>query len=194
MSTVDSTFTPEVAANAAWDFLPKSVSPEFAVPTSSPAASAVSNSADRATAFQSRLLCISLAIVYIWFGILKPLGLSPASDLVARTVTVFAPDFFVPFLGWWEVAIGVGLLFRRTLGIALGLMALQMLGTLTPFVVLPDVCFSQFPFVLSLEGQYIVKNVVLISAGIVIAMNTFGQESAPSPTRAYSTTSSTRPQ
>lgn len=147
----------------------------------SAADSAALKPADRAMSFQSRLLCLSLAIVYLWFGILKPLGLSPASDLVARTVTVFAPDFFVPFLGWWEVAIGVGLLFRKTLGVALLLMALQMLGTLLPFVVLPEVCFSQFPFVLSLEGQYIVKNVVLISAGIVIAMNTYGQKAAFSP-------------
>ena len=48
----------------------------------------------------------SLGIIFIWFGILKPLGLSPAAALVERTVYWFPPEVFIPILGWWEVLIG----------------------------------------------------------------------------------------
>lgn len=114
------------------------------------------------------LLRVSLAIVFIWFGVLKPLGLSPAEELVKNTVYWFPGDVFVPILGWWEVAIGVGLLIRPLLRVALFLLFLQMPGTALPLVLLPQVCFTQFPHGLTLEGQYIIKNLTLISAAIVI--------------------------
>ena len=114
------------------------------------------------------LLRYSLGIVFIWFGVLKPLGVSPAEELVKRTVYWFSPDLFVPILGCWEVAIGVGLLFRPLLRVALLLLFLQMPGTVLPLILLPDVCFTQFPFGLTLEGQYIIKNLILISAAIVV--------------------------
>lgn len=114
------------------------------------------------------LLRVSLAIVFIWFGILKPLGLSPAEELVKNTVYWLPGDLFVPILGWWEVAIGVGLLIRPLLRVALFLLFLQMPGTALPLVLLPHVCFTQFPYGLTLEGQYIIKNLTLISAAIVI--------------------------
>ena len=116
------------------------------------------------------ILClrISLAIVFIWFGILKPFGLSPATELVKKTVYWFSPDIFVPILGWWEVCIGVFLLYRPLIKFAIILLFLQMPGTALPLFLLPEVCFKSFPFVLTLEGQYIIKNLVLISAGLVI--------------------------
>jgi uncharacterized membrane protein YkgB len=118
-----------------------------------------------------RLLRISLGVVYIWFGILKPFHLSPADVLVTRTVAwmpVSIRHVFVPLLGWWEVAIGVGLLFRRFLRAALLLLFLQMPGTALPLVLLPHLCFTHFPYGLTLEGQYIIKNLTLISAAIVV--------------------------
>ncbi len=115
-----------------------------------------------------RLLRYSLAIIFIWFGLLKPLGMSPAADLVANTVYWLPPDVFVPILGWWEVAIGVGLLFRPLVRGALFLLFLQMPGTALPLLLLPDVCFSKFPIGLTLEGQYIIKNLTIISAAILI--------------------------
>lgn len=124
------------------------------------------------------LLRGSLAIVFIWFGILKPFGLSPAADLVARTVFWFPSEYFVPILGWWEVAIGVGLLYRPWIRGALALLFLQMAGTLLPFVVLPGECFQTFPYALTLEGQYIVKNMVLISAAIAVAAHHLGGDAA----------------
>ena len=113
-------------------------------------------------------LRISLGIIFIWFGLLKIYGLSPANQLIARTVYWFPPDKFIPILGWWEVAIGVGLLIKPFIRLALFLLFLQMPGTMLPLVLLPDVCFTQFPFGLTIEGQYIIKNLVLISAAIVI--------------------------
>ncbi len=125
------------------------------------------------------LLRWSLGIVFIWFGLLKPLGHSPAADLVARTVYWGVdPDWFVPFLGWWEVAIGICLIDPgRWLGLGLGriltrlgilLLLLQMPGTFLPLILLPDVCFTQIPWAPTLEGQYIIKNLVLIAAALSI--------------------------
>jgi uncharacterized membrane protein YkgB len=113
----------------------------------------------------------SLGIIFIWFGALKPWGLSPAQELVSNTVYFVDPEWFVPFLGWWEVAIGVGLLLRPLIRPAIALLFLQMPGTFLPLVLLPEVCFTQFPFGLTLEGQYIIKNLILIAAALVIGGN-----------------------
>jgi uncharacterized membrane protein YkgB len=114
------------------------------------------------------LLRISLGVIFIWFGMLKPLGLSPARQLIERTVYWFPPQIFIPILGWWEVAIGIGLLFRPLLRMAIFLLFLQMSGTLLPLFILPEVCFTNIPFGLTMEGQYIIKNIVLLSAAIVV--------------------------
>ena len=110
----------------------------------------------------------SLALVFIWFGALKFTGIGPANELVKRTVYWFPPEVFIPVLGWWEVAIGVCLLYRPLIRLAILLLLVQMPGTMLPLVILPEVCFTQIPFGLTLEGQYIVKNLVLISAAILI--------------------------
>ena len=114
------------------------------------------------------ILRFSLAINFIWFGALKVVWDSPAQELIAATVFWFDPEFFIPFLGVWEVLIGVFLLSKRTLRLAIVLLVLQMPGTFLPFIILPEVCFENFPFVLTTEGQYIIKNLVLISAAIVV--------------------------
>ena len=115
------------------------------------------------------LLCrISLAIVFIWLGILKPFGVSAANELVTKTVYWFNPAWFIPLLGWWEVLIGVCLLYRPLIRLGILLMMLQMAGTFLPLILLPDIVYGRHWYVLTLEGQYIVKNIVLISAAIVI--------------------------
>lgn len=114
------------------------------------------------------LLRLSLAIVFIWFGALKPFRISPADELIERTVYWLDPKVFIPILGAWEVAIGVCLLVRPLLRVALLLLFLQMPGTFLPLVLLPDVCFVHVAWAPTLEGQYIIKNLVLISAGIVV--------------------------
>ena len=124
------------------------------------------------------LLRMSLAVIFIWFGALKIVNLSPAQDLVAKTVYWFDPAVFIPILGWWEVLIGAGLLFRPLVRVALLLLFVQMPGTALPLFILPQVCFTQFPFGLTIEGQYIIKNLVLISAAIVVGGTVRGREGA----------------
>jgi uncharacterized membrane protein YkgB len=114
-------------------------------------------------------LRLAIGVVFIWFGALKMVGhLSPAYDLVAATVYWLTPEIIVPLLGLWEVAIGVAFLFTPLTRVALFLLALQMPGTFLPLVLLPQVCFTIFPVGLTLEGQYIVKNLVIIGSAMVI--------------------------
>lgn len=121
------------------------------------------------------ILRVALGIVFVWFGTLKLVpGLSPAEDLVRATVPFLRGEFFVPLLGLWEVAIGLGFLAGRALRGTILLLFLQMPGTLAPVVLLPERVFTLFPFGLTLEGQYIVKNFVLIAAALVIGATVRG--------------------
>jgi CRP-like cAMP-binding protein len=115
-----------------------------------------------------RLLRIAMGIVFIWFAVLKPLGLSPAEALVAKATAWIPIPGFLYILTAWEIAIGVCFLFKRLNRWAVVLLLMHMPGTLLPLVTLPDETFVRFPFVLTLEGQYIIKNLVLIAAGIVL--------------------------
>ena len=111
----------------------------------------------------------SVGTIFIWFGILKPLGISPAQDLVVNTVYWFEDKIsFVKFLGWWEVAIGLTMCFKPLIRFSIFLLFIQMPGTFLPLILLPEVCFTKFPFGLTLEGQYIIKNLIIISSAIVI--------------------------
>ena len=110
----------------------------------------------------------SLAVIFIWFGALKPLGMSPAADLATKMVSWIPADIFLPILGWWEVAIGVCLIFRPLIRVAIFLLFAQMVGAVMPLFILPDVCFTSIPFGLTLEGQYIIKNLIIISSALVI--------------------------
>lgn len=115
------------------------------------------------------LLRYSLAVIFIWFGALKPLGISPAAELVAKTIPPFvAPEFFIPFLGWWEIVIGLCFLFKPLIRAGILLLFLQMAGAMSPLVLLPEECYTHFPYGLTLEGQYIVKNLLVMSAALVI--------------------------
>lgn len=114
------------------------------------------------------ILRIAVAIVFIWFGVLKIFGVSPAAELVAATVYLVSPDLFVPVLGVWEVLIGLCLLYRPLIRVGILLLFLQLPGTFLPIVLLPDVVFTTFPYGLTVEGQYIIKNLVIIGAALVI--------------------------
>lgn len=116
-----------------------------------------------------RLLRCALALVFLWFGLpkLAP-GSSPAEQLVCATIPFCDPAWFVPTLGAVEVLIGVCLLSRRLLTVGLVLMGGHMLGTVLPLFTLPDITWKAFP-VPTLEGQYVLKNVVLVAAAIAVA-------------------------
>ena len=114
------------------------------------------------------ILRVSLAAIFIWFGVLKIFGDSPANDLITKTIYWFNPDIFIPILGAWETAIGICLLVPYLNRAGLFLLALQMPGTFLPLILLPEICFQSIPFNLTLEGQYIVKNLVLIGAAMAV--------------------------
>ena len=115
------------------------------------------------------LLRYSLGVIYIWFGALTPLGLSPAQELVENTVYWFEnPKTFVPILGIWEVVIGITMIIKPLIRVSIILLFIQMPGTFLPLVLFPEVCFTSFPLGLTLEGQYIVKNLIIISAALVV--------------------------
>lgn len=121
------------------------------------------------------ILRICLGIIFLWFGVLKFFkGLSPAEDLVRNTVYFFNPDFFIPFLALWESLIGLGLITGKYMRLTLLLLFLQMLGTALPLIILPEKVWTVFPYGLTIEGQYIIKNLVLISAGLVLGATVRG--------------------
>ncbi|MBI3158591.1 MAG: DoxX family membrane protein [Chloroflexi bacterium] len=138
----------------------------------------------RLTAWMARygvtLLRISLGLVFFWFGALKFFpGLSPATGLATRTIELLTfglipANVSIYLLAVWETAIGIGLIFGLYLRATLLLLWLQMLGTITPIFLLPGEVFAHIPYAPTLEGQYIFKNIVLISAGIVIGATVRG--------------------
>lgn len=137
-------------------------------------------------------LRIGMGIVFAWFGALKLFpGASPAEDLAAQTIATLSlgivpPAIALPLLGALEVAIGVGLLTGWFLRATLLLLALQMVGAMSPLFLFPTETFDGSPLVPTLEGQYIIKNVVLIAAAMVIGATVRGgrlMARPPAPTR-----------
>ncbi len=125
---------------------------------------------------------VGLGVVFFWFGALKLVpGLSPAEELVRNTVYFVDPDLFLPVLAIWEMLIGLGLISGKLMRLTLLLLFLQMPGTALPLLILPEVCWTAFPIGLTLEGQYIIKNLVLIGAGLVLGGTVRGGRLVPEP-------------
>lgn len=128
------------------------------------------------------ILClrVSLGIIFFWFGILKFFpGFSPAQDLATRTMDLLSfglisPQISIVMLAGWESLIGIGLILGIFIRATLFLLFLQMLGTITPLFLFPQEVFTKIPYAPTLEGQYIIKNIVLISAGLVIGATVRG--------------------
>lgn len=116
-------------------------------------------------------LRIAIAIIYIWFGILKPFDSSPAADLVANSVYFLPREAFFIFLGIFEVLIGILFLIPRFTKLAFWLMMAHMAGTFIPFITLPEAAFVKFPFSLTIEGQYIIKNFALVASATAVLKN-----------------------
>lgn len=125
---------------------------------------------------------VGLGIVFFWFGALKlEPGLSPAEELVRNTTYFVDPDWFIPVLAFWEMAIGIGLITGKWMRLTLLLLFLQMPGTALPLVVLPEAVWTRFPYGLTMEGQYIVKNLVLIGAALALGGTVRGGRIDPEP-------------
>ena len=126
------------------------------------------------------LLRISIGIVYFWFGVLKFFpNLSPAQDLAARTIEtltfgVVTPEVALPVLALWECVIGIGLITGKFMRVTLLLLVVQMLGTITPLILFPQETWTVFPIAPTLEGQYIIKNIVIVSAALVLGATVRG--------------------
>lgn len=121
-----------------------------------------------------RFLRISVGIVFVWFGILKFFpGLSAAQDLAIRTINMLtfhlvSDILIINGLALWEVLIGIGLISGKFMRETILLLFLQMMGTFAPIFLFPDEVFTRIPYAPTLEGQYIIKNIVIISAAIVL--------------------------
>ncbi len=133
------------------------------------------------------LLRVSIGIVFLWFGALKFFpGLSPAQDLATRTISVLSfgivpPSVSLPILAAWECLIGIGLLLNKFMRAVLLLLFVQMLGTVTPIFLFPREVFMLIPIAPTLEGQYIIKNIVLISGAIVVGATVRGGRVVANP-------------
>lgn len=130
---------------------------------------------------------ISIGIIYIWFGGLKFFpGLSPAEGLATSTIDqltfgLIPSNIALIMLATFEVLIGIlmttGLFLRFTILLLIG----QMFGTMSPIFLFPEIVFADFPLSLTIEGQYVFKNFVIISAAIVIGATVRGGRINPEP-------------
>jgi len=125
-------------------------------------------------------LRVALGVVFLWFGVLKFFpGLSPAQTLALKTIDLLTFGL-VPagaslvLLATLECAIGLGLISGKLMRVTLLLLAFQMVGAASPLLLFPGEVFNVFPYTPTLEGQYIIKNVVLVSAGLVIGATVRG--------------------
>lgn len=119
-------------------------------------------------------LRISLGICFLWFGMLKFFsGMSPAEQLAIMTMDILTfgliPSMVaIKLLALWEVVIGIGFLLGKQIKWVLALFLVHMGLTFSPLFMFPEICFTEVPFALTLVGQYIVKNAVLIMGGVII--------------------------
>ena len=118
------------------------------------------------------LIRIPLFVIFFWFGLLKVIELSPAQGLIIDTVywmPFLSPEDWVIVIGYWEMLIGLFFLAKKTTYYAMLLLFLQMSGTFMPLVLLPSVTFQNSNVLLpTLEGQYIIKNIIIITSAIVV--------------------------
>jgi uncharacterized membrane protein YphA (DoxX/SURF4 family) len=132
-------------------------------------------------------LRISMGVVFLWFGALKFLpNVSPAQSLVMQTTHVLTMGIIPPKVGLvlvatLECAIGIGFLYGRFMRLTLVLMTFQMVGALSPLVLFPETVFTLGLYAPTLEGQYIIKNVVLIGAALVLGTTVRGDRLVAEP-------------
>ena len=129
--------------------------------------------------FSLTALRLSLGVVFIWFGALKVFDATPVADLVAKTVPFLDRDWFVPALGAVEVALGIALIAGRYLTIVSAVLVGHLAGTFLVLVTQPEIAFDNGnPLMLTTIGEFVVKNVVLISAALVLASRLRGRHTA----------------
>ncbi|MEQ8762866.1 MAG: hypothetical protein RL885_02995 [Planctomycetota bacterium] len=111
----------------------------------------------------------SLGVLFLWFGLLKPFGHDTTTSIVAHTIYWGSSEVWVQVLGWWEVTIGLCLIYRPLVRVALLLLLIRLPGILLAFAYHPQVCFEAFPFAPTPEGQYLIKDLAIFVATASIA-------------------------
>lgn len=115
---------------------------------------------------------IALFVIFFWFGVLKLIGLSPAGPLVHalfdQTIIFMPFHIFYILFSALECVIGILFLIPGAERVVLPLLLFHMATTFLPLIFLPNQTFTR-PFVPTLEGQYIIKNLALIACAIGIA-------------------------
>lgn len=117
-----------------------------------------------------RLLALSIGIVYLWFGTLKYFpNVSPAEDLARNTIDILSfhlipSNVSIILLAIWETLVGVLLILNVARRTAIILALTHMVFTFFPLLFFTDQAFGNTPFQLTLVGQYIVKNLIIIAA------------------------------
>ncbi len=126
------------------------------------------------------LLRIAIGGIFLGFGVLKFFpGLSPAAALAEHTFGVLTGGMIPAgvarvLIAILECAIGLCFVTGKGLRVGVWLLGVQMLGALSPLLLFPGEMFSGPYHAPSLEGQYVIKDVVLIAAGLVIAATVQG--------------------
>ncbi|GAA4427742.1 DoxX family membrane protein [Actinokineospora soli] len=136
------------------------------------------------------LLRGSLGLVFVWFGALKVADETPVADLVARTVPWLDRDLLLVALGSAEIALGAALWLGRRLRWVAAVASTHLVGTFLVLVVQPQAAFQAGnPLLLTTEGEFVVKNLVLITACLVLM--SADQHPGPAPPPPPATTATT---
>jgi putative oxidoreductase len=115
-------------------------------------------------------LRVALGLVFIWFGALKLFGVSPVIPMLRQTYGFLPVTLFAPLLGVWEVLVGGGLIFKRALRLTVVLLCLHLIGTFVAIWLDPELFFlNSNLLLLTANGEFVVKNLVLITSALVIA-------------------------
>lgn len=109
-----------------------------------------------------------LGAIFFWFGNLKLFGELSASSLIAKSVYWFRPGVMVPVLGVWEALIGLCLVLPHLQRIAILLLLLRLPGTILAMVYNYPLCFDGSIFTPTIQGQYLLKELTLLGAALVI--------------------------
>jgi len=122
------------------------------------------------------MLRVSVGFIFLWFGLLKFFpNLSPAEELASITIKWLFHGFIPHELGMkalalWEILIGLGLMFGIYLKEVIYLFLLHISLTFLPLFIFQDITFSKAPYGLTLTGQYIIKNIVLLAIGVTLLL------------------------
>jgi uncharacterized membrane protein YkgB len=111
---------------------------------------------------------LSLGVLFVWLGLLKFFGHKTGTSLIGQTIYLGEPELMTLVLGGWEVLVGVCLFWVPLVRLALPLLAVRLPGTLLALILKSGVCFDSVPFVPTIEGQYLLKDLALFSAAMVI--------------------------